>query len=213
MKSQQLRLYSRQAERLMRGRKADKQAGQYAIHGLFQFAAKTKVVWQDAQQGNPFAWFYWLRFNKKLETATLALRNYQQDLNQRANDGTGFDYQPDKSARVAHPFDIAFVTPEAWKAVRVVKQFDHIVLQSQYLVKVGLITRDNHYASVRELSRQVTAVFQEASLYRSIAGITVDNVRSLTKVQQKMAKVMGERVPDFVLRTGAKQWLEPPTHG
>lgn len=213
MKSQSLSLYSEPAKRLMHGRVANRQAGQYAIHGLFQFAAKAKVVWQDTERGNPFAWWYLGRFEERLQDATLAIKMQRLQLNQRSNDQTGFDYQPDFEVMTAQTFEVAFITVHAWQAVRLVKQFDHIVLHGECLLKVGLMKRADYYKMRQRLNGLLVAVFQEASLYTSLDGITVENVRSLSDEQKRAAKVMGKKVPKRVIKAGAEPWFGASDHG
>lgn len=191
----ELILYTESAARLMVGRKANRIINQYPIYGLFQFASMMNVIWRDAKNRNPFAFWYLVKVEKKISMTQQSIDQHSRFFSDQSNDGTGLVYEP--FLHEPKSFDVVFSVPHTWTAARQIKQFDSVVLHGKKLNSVGLIPNNTYHSILREISRLIVASFNEAAGYVSLE-IQADDIESKSDVAKQGYSAMGG-VPGKIL--------------
>ena len=191
----ELLIYSDLAKRLIDGRKGDKTNNQYPIYGLLQFAGKVTVIWNDAQQGNPYGSLYLIRIDRVLGASQEALTQFQRRLESLTKDNTGMVYQPARGKPTA--FSMHFSTPYPWMAMRQIKQFDTLLMLSKTLNRVGLLPRKEFQSTIREIHRLIASGFNQIMKYQSFE-LTPEGLYSMSETARQANRAMGMVPPSVI---------------
>lgn len=196
-------LQTRHAQRLLEGR--PQAADRPAIRGLMGFADRARVVWQAAQADDPYADWYLLKIEARLQQSAKTLRLLASQIAEVAG-RSSLEWSAGESSKPVR-VQLRFATPYAYRGSHVLADFDRLartLLTSRFLGVIGAAEADTLLARG---GRAVRSAFDSPNGYQRF---DVDREAVLTGTPQalKAQAAMGE-LPAEVLAEERLAELRP----
>tara|TARA_Y100001933_G_scaffold73233_1_gene74688 strand:- start:4450 stop:5181 length:732 start_codon:yes stop_codon:yes gene_type:complete len=182
-----LTLQTRQAQRLLEGR--PRRPGQPAIRGLMGFADATRDIWRAAQEDDPYADWFLLRIEQRLQHSGRLLQALKSEVLDFAKDSP-LDWTAADSSEPAR-VQLRFATPYAYRGAHLLSDFDRaarLVLTSRHL---GILDLEAADAFLNRGGRIVRGAFDSVNGYRRF-NIDRDAVMSGSPAARRAQVAMGE---------------------
>ena len=211
-------LQTRHAQLLVRGRMVK---GKPLIAGLLAFADRSRLVWQAAAEDDPYADWFLVQIHEAMSAAEARMETEMKRLNVQLSSTRTFHVAP---AEVKEPFRMAlrFSTPYAYRAARMLGQFDELVCQAFTAKQIGVLNSEQCMHIVRACARRIRGVFGLPNRFRRL-GITRATVQDTHPLFQRAEELMGVLPSDVLkgerraplapsLKTAHLQQIPPVTH-
>ncbi len=200
-------LQTRHAQLLVRGRMVKDKP---LISGLLAFADRLRLVWQAAAEGDPYADWFLIQVHEAMSTAEARMDNEMKHLNLQLQSTRTLQIAP---AEVKEPFRMAlrFSTPYAYRAARMLGQFDEIACHAFTAKRIGVINDAQCQDVVRGCARRIRAVFNLPPRFRRL-GITRDAAVNAQPIFQRAEALMGV-LPADILSGKRRSPFAPPIRG
>ena len=199
-------LQTRHAQLLVRGRMVK---GKPLITGLLAFADRVRLVWQAASEGDPYADWFLVRTHEAMSVAEVRMETEMKQLSSQLRSTRTFHIAP---AEVKEPFRMAlrFSTPYAYRAARMLGQFDELACQAFTAKQIGVINPEQCTDIVRLCARRIRAVFYLPQRFRRL-GITRSTASDAAPIIQRAEELMGV-LPKNILSGEQRAPHAPPIH-
>ena len=200
-------LQTRHAQLLVRGRMVK---GKPLITGLLAFADRLRLVWQAAAEGDPYADWFLVRTHEAMSAAEARMETEMKRLDLQLQSTRTFHIAP---AEVKEPFrlELRFSTPYAYRAARMLGEFDELACHAFTARSIGVINADQCHDMVRACARRIRGVFGLPARFRRL-GITRNSVSEDSSVFQRAEELMGV-VPNDILTGERRAPLAPSLRG
>jgi len=175
------------AQALLQGReKSDARSG---IVGLFAFASATRILWQAAEQGDPYATWWLAKIERALDEASAALAQIATTLHSVLSKSSGFQVVTAESiAPCATP--LQFSTAHAFRGARLLAEYDDVVRRVLSARHTSLVSPQESRVVLYEAGRAVRRAF--ATVIGFVAtGIRWDDLRAANPRLAYAAQKMG----------------------
>lgn len=180
-------LQTRQAQRLIQGRRADD--GTPGIVGLTRFATLLRPIWNGARADDPYADWWLVRVHDAIEESErelTALKLHVDGLLKRL---------PGISVSVAQSVEpvrvpLTFSNPYAFRGTYLLSQYDELIRGILTARHVALLDRDGSERLLADAGRHVRRAFTAALGYRFL-GINRDDLRLMTARAKQAEDEMG----------------------
>lgn len=187
-------LQTRQAQRLIQGRRAED--GTPGIVGLARFATLLRPIWNGARADDPYADWWLVRVHDALDDGEQELQALKQHVDGRLTRLPGI------SVTVAQSVDpirvpLTFSNPYAFRGAYLLSQYDDLVRSLLTARHVALLDRDRSERLLADAGRHVRRAFTAALGYRFL-GINRDDLRLMTARARQAENEMGA-LPQEVL--------------
>lgn len=169
------------------------------------FADATRDIWRGAQEDDPYADWYLLRIEQRLQRSGATLETLKFEIRELAGDSQ-LEWTAAQSTEPAR-VQLRFATPYAYRGAHLLADFDRVarlVLTSGYL---GILTGEAADGLVNRGGRAVRSAFDAVNGYRRF-DVDRDAILSGTAVAQRARAAMGE-VPAEVLAEECLASLRP----
>ena len=186
-------LQTRHAQLLVRGRMVK---GKPLITGLLAFADRLRMVWQAAAEDDPYADWFLVRIHEAMSAAEARMETEMKRLNVQLSSTRTFHVAP---AEVKEPFRMAlrFSTPYAYRAARLLGQFDELVCQAFTAKQIGMFSSEQCMHIVRSCARRIRAIFMLPQRFRRL-GITRGSTLDGDAVYRRAEELMGALPKDIL---------------
>ena len=200
-------LQTRHAQLLVRGRMVE---GKPLIAGLLTFADRVRLVWQAAEAGDPYADWFLVRTHEAMSAAEARIETEMKRLNVQLSSTRTFHVAP---AEVKEPFRMAlrFSTPYAYRAARMLGEFDELACQAFTAKRIGVISSERCHDIVRACARRLRGVFGLPNRFRRL-GITRGTAQEANPIFQRAEELMGV-IPSDILQGERRAPLAPSIKG
>ncbi len=188
-----LTLQTRHAQRLLQGR--PRRPGLPAIRGLMGFADATRDIWRTAQEDDPYADWFLLRIEQRLQRSGGALQTLKSQVLDLVGDSR-LEWTAAHSSEPAR-VQLRFATPYAYRGAHLLADFDRVVrlvLTGRYL---GMLDVEEADALLARGGRVVRSAFDSANGYRRF-NIDRDAVMAGTPAARRAQVAMGELPADVL---------------
>jgi integrating conjugative element protein (TIGR03761 family) len=202
-----LTLETRQAQRLVQGRRAED--GKAEIIGLKRFAAMLRSIWAGARTDDPYGDWWLIRIEDALESSHGTLKALEHSVQERLRE------RPAIEVAVAHSIEpvripLLFTSPHAFRGAYLIADVDRVIRAILTARHVGLMNRDESERLIQnEAGRAVRRALGTARGYR-YKGINRDDLRQLTARGCEARDTMGE-VPEAILAGTLRPRFGPVT--
>lgn len=200
-------LQTRHAQLLVRGRMVK---GKPLITGLLAFADRARLVWQAAAEGDPYADWFLVRTHEAMSAAEARMETEMKRLNVQLSSTRTFHVAP---AEAKEPFrmELRFSTPYAYRAARMLGQFDELACQALTAKQIGLLNAEQCTDVIRACARRIRAAFYLPHRFRRL-GITRNAASDTQPIFQRAEELMGV-LPKDILSGERRAPLAPPMNG
>ncbi len=198
-----LTVQTRQAQRLIHGRKAN--AGKPAIIGLVGYADRLRVIWQAARSDDPYADWWLIKVHEALARTRHLLDTEQSALNRRLAQLSALEVTVAASQQ---PYRIAlqFANPYAFRGAQMIAEYDRYVRTVLTAQHVGFLSGTEREGLLNGSARKLRGVFSTVQDYRYL-GVDREMLRQGSANASRARQLMGE-VPEEVM---SEQRLAPLT--
>lgn len=187
-------LQTRQAQRLIQGRRADD--GTPGIVGLTRFATLLRPIWNGARADDPYADWWLLRVHDAIEESERELAALKQHVDGLLKRLSGFSVTVAQSVEPVR-VPLTFSNPYAFRGTYLLSQYDELVRGILTARHVALLDRDGSERLLADAGRHVRRAFTAALGYRFL-GINRDDLRLMTARAKQAEDEMGA-LPSEVL--------------
>jgi integrating conjugative element protein (TIGR03761 family) len=190
-----LTLQTRQAQRLVHGRRAED--GKAEIIGLRRFASMLRSIWAGARTDDPYGDWWLIRIEEALEGSHGMLKALELSVQERLQEHPAIDIA------VAHSIEpvripLLFTSPHAFRGAYLIADADRVIRAILTARHVGLMGRDESERLIHDgAGRAVRRALGSARGYR-YKGIGRNDLRQLTARGCEARDSMGE-VPEAIL--------------
>lgn len=200
-------LQTRHAQMLVRGRAVKDKP---LISGLLAFADRIRLVWQAAAEGDPYADWFLVKVHEAIAVAEARIETEMKQLRLLLQSTRTLHVA---AAEVKEPFRMAlrFSTPYAYRAARMLGQFDELACRAYTAKQIGLISDEQCVTVVRACARRVRSVFNQPARFRRL-GVTRDSATDSHPVGQRAEELMGV-LPKDILAGERRAPLAPRIRG
>ena len=200
-------LQTRHAQLLVRGRMVK---GKPLITGLLAFADRLRLVWQAAEEGDPFADWFLVRTHEAMSAVEARMETEMKRLNLQLSSSRTFHVAP---AEVKEPFrmELRFSTPYGYRAARLLGQFDELACKALTAKQIGVVNADQCTDVIRGAARRIRAVFILPQRFRRL-GIKRSSPQDAQSTFQRAEELMGV-LPNDILKGERRAPLAPPMNG
>jgi len=180
-------LHTRQAQRLVQGRRADK--GQPGIVGVTLYAALLRAIWNGARADDPYADWWLVKIHDALELSWNELEEMHRSVLRIM---TGMQGVEVSVAQSVHPIrlPLTFGNPYGFRGAYLVGRYDELVRMLLTARHVAMIDRESSEKLLDEGGRHVRRALATALGYKFYA-ITRDDVRLMTARAIEAQNYMG----------------------
>jgi|GEM_PF-1689808 len=178
-----VKLHSRLAINLFRGRKGEPEKNIRPIIGLARFARQVLLVWSAASLDDPFADQVLLDIEQAYHLAKATLDSKTEAM-QRLLDG--LDYFDITIQASVSPVSLVlnFASPWSFRGMSLLSQFDKLVRIALTARHLGIFTDDDWEAVVHESQRAIRHMFVEADGWVA-TGVSRIDIRTNSKLAQR----------------------------
>lgn len=189
-----LRLETRQAQRLVKGRPGS--PDKPAIIGLIGFANLLRSIWHGARADDPYAHWWLVKVHRALEEADEALKASLGTIQNILSASDAIRATPGASIRPVHT-PLRFSNPYAYRGARLLAEYDQLVRATLTAQHIGLLPRDDAEPVLALGGRQLRRAFLSPMGYR-LTGTTREDVFQGTARHAQARASMGEVPPDVL---------------
>lgn len=161
---------------LFYGRKGNQKKSIAPIVGLARFAKKVAEVWRAAGEDDPYADYVLLCIEETYETASARLERMVKDVDVAVKEDIDMiistDFMESKKPTL---LQTEFVCPWAWRGLKLLKSYDHLVRMALAGRHIGLYTNEDWEAIVYESARGIRHMFLQADKWM-YTGIGRENI-------------------------------------
>jgi integrating conjugative element protein (TIGR03761 family) len=203
-----MEIQTRQAQRLVYGRRAD--GGKPAIFGLLRFGTMLRPIWEGAATDDPWADWCLVQIERDLLEAREALEALMAQIQKRLNSLPAMDVAVAQSVEPVK-VDLTFTSPYAFMGAYLLADYDVLVRAVLTGRHVGLFDRDTAERTLREGGRIVRRAFNTAQGYKYL-GVCREDVRQGTQKAGRAAEMLGslpQAVVDGTLRAAHAPDIRP----
>ena len=203
----QLVLRTKQAQLLVRGRNVQ---GKPLITGLVGFADRIRLIWQAAEEDDPYADWWLVKIHEGLTVAEERIGLEMEAMRALLRSTRTFRIAP---AEVKEPFRMAlrFSTPYAYRLARALGEFDELSCRAFTARKIGLIDSDRCHESIRSTARRIRSVLNLPVLYRRLGLMRGEGLE--TSESFKRARDLMGALPVDILNGSRRAPLAPAILG
>lgn len=201
-----LAVHTHQALRLIWGRR--RTAKKSAITGLIAFASAVNTIWQAAEQGDPYAFWWLIKIETGIEQCRDSLKEQLEE--------TGFLYPDADILEVAtaeseqpHRTRLAFSNPYAYRSAYMLGEYDVLVRSCHTLKFVGAAEPDELMATIARAGHSVRRVFAIPQGFK-VCAITSEDLRQGNQRAQRAVRSMGP-LPEKILTGEMRPLFLPPS--
>lgn len=190
-----LTLHTRQAQRLVFGRRADTKTP--PIHGLMRWAAALRQVWAGAANSDPYADWYLVQIEESIESGSETLSALQEQMDARLKAlPTGLQVN---LAQAATPYqiDLQFASPHAYQGTYLLAAYDQLVCAILTARHIALLDRIESERLLDKGGKVIRRLFGLGLKYR-YTGVTRDELKQNTQRAKRAIETMGE-LPQIIL--------------
>lgn len=190
-------LHTRQAQRLVQGRRAD--TGHPGIVGLTLYAALLRAIWNGARADDPYADWWLVKIHDALELSWNELEEMHRSILRIM---TGMQGVEVSVAQSVHPIrlPLTFGNPYGFRGAYLLGRYDELVRMLLTARHVAMIDRDASEKLLDEGGRHVRRALATAPGYKFYA-ITRDDVRLMTARAIEAQNYMGPLPPAVLDKT------------
>ena len=189
-----LEIQTRQAQRLVYGRRAD--SGRPPIVGLIRFAAMLRPIWSGSAADDPYADWWLVRVESELESARGVLEDLEATCKTRLKAAPAVNITLAESLAPVQ-VELAFNNPYAFHGAYLLGQYDALVRAILTARHVGMMDRAAAERMLREGGQAVRRAYAQARGYRFLAVTRVDLNQGTAKAA-RARELLGE-VPAEIL--------------
>ena len=203
-----MEIQTRQAQRLVYGRRAD--GGKPAIFGLLRFGTMLRPIWEGAATDDPWADWCLVQIERDLLEAREALEALMAQIQKRLNSLPALDVAVAQSVEPVK-VDLTFTSPYAFMGAYLLADYDALVRAVLTGRHVGLFDRDTAERTLREGGRIVRRAFNTAQGYKYL-GVCREDVRQATQKAARASEMLGslpQEVIDGTLRAAHAPDIRP----
>jgi len=203
-----MEIQTRQAQRLVYGRRAD--GGKPAIFGLLRFGTMLRPIWEGAATDDPWADWCLVQIERDLLEAREALEALMAQIQKRLNSLPAMDVAVAQSVEPVK-VDLTFTSPYAFMGAYLLADYDALVRAVLTGRHVGLFDRDTAERTLREGGRIVRRAFNTAQGYKYL-GVCREDVRQATQKAARASEMLGslpQEVIDGSLRAAHAPDIRP----
>jgi len=203
-----MEIQTRQAQRLVYGRRAD--GGKPAIFGLLRFGTMLRPIWEGAATDDPWADWCLVQIEHDLLEAREALEALMAQTQKQLNSLPAMDVAVAQSVEPVK-VDLTFTSPYAFMGAYLLADYDVLVRAVLTGRHVGLFDRDTAERTLREGGRIVRRAFNTAQGYKYL-GVCREDVRQGTQKAARAAEMLGslpQAVVDGTLRAAHAPDIRP----
>ena len=203
-----MEIQTRQAQRLVYGRRAD--GGKPAIFGLLRFGTMLRPIWEGAATDDPWADWCLVQIERDLLEAREALEALMAQIQKRLNSLPALDVAVAQSVEPVK-VDLTFTSPYAFMGAYLLADYDALVRAVLTGRHVGLFDRDTAERTLREGGRIVRRAFNTAQGYKYL-GVCREDVRQATQKAARASEMLGslpQEVIDGSLRAAHAPDIRP----
>jgi integrating conjugative element protein (TIGR03761 family) len=203
-----MEIQTRQAQRLVYGRRAD--GGKPAIFGLLRFGTMLRPIWEGAATDDPWADWCLVQIERDLLEAREALEALMAQIQKRLNSLPALDVAVAQSVEPVK-VDLTFTSPYAFMGAYLLADYDALVRAVLTGRHVGLFDRDTAERTLREGGRIVRRAFNTAQGYKYL-GVCREDVRQGTQKAARASEMLGslpQEVIDGSLRAAHAPDIRP----
>jgi integrating conjugative element protein (TIGR03761 family) len=203
-----MEIQTRQAQRLVYGRRAD--GGKPAIFGLLRFGTMLRPIWEGAATDDPWADWCLVQIEHDLLEAREALEALMAQIQKRLNSLPAMDVAVAQSVEPVK-VDLTFTSPYAFMGAYLLADYDALVRAVLTGRHVGLFDRDTAERTLREGGRIVRRAFNTAQGYKYL-GVCREDVRQATQKAARASEMLGslpQEVIDGSLRAAHAPDIRP----
>ena len=196
-------LQTRHSQLLVRGRASK---GKPIITGLIGFADRLRLIWQAAQQDDPYADWWLIKIHDSLEALQARMRTESHQIEELMQAGRSIRIAP---AEVKEPFrmKLNFSSPYAFRATRVLGDFDELVCLAFTAKHLGWLTNKQVHSVIRGCARRLRAIFNLPLGYRHLE-LSRKDLKDENLVYQRAKDLMGALPKDIA--DGSRRALYAP---
>ena len=200
-------LQTRHSQMLVRGRAAENKP---LISGLLAFADRLRLVWQAAAEGDPYADWFLVKVHDAISVAEARIETEMKQLDLLLRSTRTLHIA---SAEAKEPFRMAlrFSTPYAYRAARMLGQFDELACHASTAKHIGVVTEERYLAVIRACARRIRSVFSLPARFRRL-GLTRESAKDSHPVFQRAEELMGV-LPKDILSGERRAPLAPRIRG
>ncbi len=188
-------LHTIQAVQVFEGRPWSKKRP--GIPGLFMFAAHLENLATGSAADDPYADWFLVRIERRLNEIEAALQREQKALDEQRDAIFGITVGDAESIEPM-VFELRLRSPHAFGAARLIGLFDRVAATLLTLSYVGLIDRQRLLKLVRRLLYETRRPFYISQYYR-LTGVTRGDVRQQTAKAIQVAKDNHAEVPAAIV--------------
>ncbi len=193
-----VKLHSRLAINLFRGRKGDPANNVRPIIGLARFARQSALVWTAAGSDDPYADQTLIAVEIAYEAAQKAVEQKIHAMQELLDGMEDFEITLQASERPVN-VDLKFFSPWGFRGATLLKQFDKLVRLALTARHIGLFTDDDWGRVVHEASQALRHMFAEVDYWISTGVKRVDLLTGNRIAQRAKARYETARKVPFVL--------------
>ncbi len=206
----EMTIQTRQAQRLVGGRRGNDADGKPPIIGLYRYGAMMRTIWAGASKDDPYADWYLLKVEQALTESKDELTHMQQTL------GSDLARVAAMKVGLAHSLEpakveLTFSNPYGYMGAWLLVEMDELVLAILTARHVGLINRDEAERRLHDAGRAVRRAFAVARGYKATA-VKREDVRQNNRRAARAREAMGE-LPQAVLDGGLRPAHAPAIDG
>ena len=200
-------LQTRQAQLLVRGRTMNDKP---RITGLIAFSDRLRLIWQAAEEDDPFADWWLVKIHEALSAAEARIETEINPLKLQLRSTRTMHIAP---AEVKEPFRIAlrFSTPYAYRAARMLGEFDELACCAFTAKHIGMLNNDQCHTALRSSARRIRAAFNLPLRFRRL-GVMRGPVFESHPSFERAEELMGV-LPKDVLSGERRAPLAPTIRG
>jgi integrating conjugative element protein (TIGR03761 family) len=189
-----LEIHTRQAQRLIRGRR--RSGDKPAITGLLGFATQLNLIWQAASEDDPYAHWWLIKIEESIATAQAFLAEQVARMETLCTGTARFQLSISHSRRPQTVL-LQFATPYAYRAAQLLGEFDCLVCQCLTLKHIGACAPNQLTEIIETAAHQVRRVFCLPQDFRVFAIDSAD-VRQHTQRAEQARTHLGELPADIL---------------
>jgi integrating conjugative element protein (TIGR03761 family) len=199
-----LTVQTRQAQQLIRGRKATPENP--AIIGLVGFADRLRLIWQAARHDDPYADWWLIKVHETLDQARHTIAAEQAAVDELMAGMTAIEVTVAKSLR-PYRVPLQFANPYAYQGAQLIGEYDTLVRTLLSGCHVGLLDRESSQKITHLAARKVRGTFAVPLGFRFLS-IDRQSLQQDSDKQAQARQLMGD-LPLEVLNDEQRAPLVP----
>jgi integrating conjugative element protein (TIGR03761 family) len=189
-----MEIQTRQAQKLITGRKRDK--GVNPIIGLMDFGRRMKLLWLSAEADDPYADWHLLKVEESIKEARAMIKEKRFWLDEVLDAMEGIDID---IAQSLHPINISiyFQNPFGYMGAYLVKEYDSLACSVFTARHLGLIDRATSESIINVTGKAIRRTFTLVTLWK-FTGVTREDMQQDNKNAQRAFETYGACPADVV---------------